>query len=227
MADGWNPDINSWQRRATPAPTARGAQPKSVRKRSGSPREPPPAPTSRRLTPGSASTVLPPPPTRSPPPTTDVYRDVASFDDACAPWSRDSFKPLDTAEPEPPVAQCARERWVRYGHRHTPQESTGWRPHMAGFNEFLCHECRTVFPDLYQGVGHTRADDVQAVRQARRAARRYSAQTDSPVPGAQSRNVPVHPADAYLGDNCRLLTESDDPQYPIVHNDQGVPQPLI
>ena len=40
---------------------------------------------------------------------TDAYREVASFDDAGAPWSRDTFMPLDTAEPEEPVAQCVRE----------------------------------------------------------------------------------------------------------------------
>ena len=229
MPDPWQEpgqSSRSWRRRSTPEPTARGAAPKSAaRKRCASSRDPP-QPPARRLASGGAYTVVPPPPTRSPPPTSDAYRGVASFDDARAPWSRDTLRPIDQDEEEPLVIQCARERWVRYAHKYTPQASTGWRPHMAGCNDFQCYECGTVFADIYVASGLTRAADDQAMRQAGRAARRYAEHPDSTVPRAPPQNVSGHPADAYLGVNQRFLRETDDLDYPLVVNDKGGPQPV-
>ena len=175
MPDPWQEpgqSSRSWRRRPTPEPTARSAAPKSAaRKRCASSRDPP-QPPARRLASGGAYTVVPPPPTRSPPPTSDAYRGVASFDDAHAPWSRDTLQPINQDDEEPLVTRCARERWTRYAHKYTSQTSAGWRPHMAGRNDFQRYECGTVFPDIYVASGLTRADDDQAMRQAGRAARR-------------------------------------------------------
>ena len=216
-------------RRGAEERPARGAAPKSVRterKRAPS-RGPSPAP--RRLTVEEVSEI-PPPPSRPLPSNLPNYRSVAEFDDARAPWSRETFKPKDEDKVEHIVSMVARLRWYTFCHKYTPQLLTGWHPGLACYNEFQIYELDKVFPVWYRGRGHARSDDVQAQRQANRAARRLSmsarASSTVSVP-ARPRTRFVHPLDVYLGDNANLLQETSDPMYPIVNNDAGVPQPIL
>ena len=160
------------------------------------------------------------------------YSTVEDFDAADSPWSRATGMPKNEEEEEEMLSFVTRERWLNTCSKHVSQLSVGWHPNLACFNRFQEYELGDVFPHLYQQHGLARSGDVQAQRQASRAAHRValSARASSTVPGpaiafAGQKTVFEHPIDSYLGENANLLHETNDPMCPTVVNDDGVPQP--
>ena len=121
-----------------------------------------------------ADAGIPPPPLRPLPPNVPNYSSVEAFDDAKAPWSRTTGRPKDENKEEDMASRVSRQRWYRFCRKHASQLLIGWHPTVACYNEFQMYELGQVFPDLYQGRGLARSDDVQAQRQASRAARRVA-----------------------------------------------------
>ena len=174
----------SWMRRAREEHPAPGAAPKSVRvqrrrvpSRGGSP-------TSRRST-ARGSADPPPPPTRSPPSTVPDYSTVEDVDAADSPWSRATGMPKNEEEEEEMLSFVTRERWLNTCSKHASQSAIEWHPNLSCYNKFQEYELSEVFPHLYQRHGLARSDDVQAQRQASRAAHRVamSVRASSTVPG--------------------------------------------